>query len=158
MQHPITILSRNDMHIGGSIDGSAAGSGGPMGLVSLGNIVVPADPDETGTRDWAGQWSIETDRSILVRACVVIPSGSLSAQVPYRPEHRERVSVTGCLVQRSMGRLSSGGSGYELGLTWDQGLGAVHPPHFPMLGRWTVYSWLADPPDADIMEIGEDQI
>ena len=144
--HPLTIITAGDMEIGGEIDGGAAGSGGPLGLVALGDIIVPADPDETGGSDWPGQWAIETDRGFLVRACLVAPAGSFKAEVPYLPDEQARITVAGSLVERSMGRFSSAGSGYYVGNTWEQGLGAIHPPYFPMLGRWNVYSWIIDPP------------
>ncbi len=157
-ERPLTIIAANNMIIGGEIDGGAVGSGGPLGLVALGNIVIAADPDETGGEDWSGRWDIETDRGFLVRASLVAPSGSFQAETPYIPREKSRVSVTGSLVERSMGRMSSGDSGYQLGNTWDQGLGALHPPYFPMLGCWNVYSWIIDPPELEGFEIEEDRI
>ncbi|MCK5787063.1 MAG: hypothetical protein KAH54_10975 [Candidatus Sabulitectum sp.] len=154
--HPLTIIARYDLAIGGQIDGGVVGSGGPLGLVALGDIVIPVDPDESGGEDWSGLWKIETDRGFLVRACLVAPSGSLRAQTPFLPDQQSRLAVTGSLVERSMGRLSSGSGGYELGNTWDQGLGSVHPPYFPMLGRWNVYSWMMDPPEREGFEIDDD--
>jgi hypothetical protein len=135
------------MEIGGEIDGGAAGSGGPLGLVALGDIIIPADPDETGGSDWTGPWKIETDRGFLIRACLAAPAGCFKAEVPYLPNEQVRITVTGSLTERTMGRFSSAGSGYYVGNTWEQRLGALHPPGFPMLGRWNVYSWIMDPSD-----------
>jgi len=145
--HPITVITLGDMEIGGEIDGGATGSGGPLGLVALGDIIIPADPDETGGSDWASPWDIETDRGFLVRACLAAPAGCFKAEVPYLPDEQVRITVTGSLTEKTMGRLSSAGSGYYVGNTWEQGLGALHPPCFPMLGRWNVYSWIMDHPD-----------
>ncbi len=156
--HSFTIIASNDMEIGGGIDGGATGSGGPLGLVALGNIIISADPDETGEEDWPGRWEIETDGGFLIRACLVAPSGTFKAQTPYIPSDQTRVTVTGSLVERTMGRLSSGNSGYQLGNTWDQGLGALHPPYFPLLGRWNIYSWIIDPPEQEGFEIEDDAI
>ena len=158
LQHPLTIIAKNDLIIGGGIDGSASGSGGPLGLVSLGDIIVAQDPDVSGSNDWSGQWDIETDHAFLIRASLAVPSGSFRAQVPYEPGEMTRVTVNGSLTQSEMGRLSSANSGYELGISWDQGLGALHPPHFPMLGRWNVYSWLVDPPNRGDSDIEDDLV
>ncbi len=156
--HPVTVLCPGDIHLGGQIDGGVPGSGGPMGIVSLGDIVIPADPDLTGTSDWPGRWQIETDGALMVRAALAIPYGDLQAQTPYLPSRMTRVTVSGSLTQVQMGRLSSANSGYELGISWDQGLGALHPPHFPMLGRWNVFSWLVDPPDQGDIDITDDLV
>ncbi len=156
--HTLTIIATNDLAIGGEIDGGVVGSGGPLGLVAMGDIIILADPDESGDEDWPGRWKIETDRGFLVRACLVAASGSLRAQTPFVPQIQSRVAVTGSLVERSMGRLSSGNSGYHLGNVWDQGLGALHPPYFPMLGKWNVYSWIIDPPNPEGFEIEDDRI
>lgn len=142
--HPLTIVASGSIGIAGSIDGGAVGSGGPLGLVSMGDVFVAADPDIYQGDDWEGRWDIETDRGILVRACILIPSGSLSAQVPYLPSDLSRLTVSGSLVQESMGRLSSGNSGYELGISWDEGLLSKHPPSFPLIGRCEVFSWMQD--------------
>ena len=155
---PLTIIAANDLEIGGGIDGSAVGSGGPLGLVALGNIIIPADPDETGDEDWSGLWKIETNQGFLIRACLAAPSGTFKAEVPYFPEDQTRITVTGSLVERTMGRFSSGNSGYYVGNTWEQGLGALHPPYFPMLGRWNVYSWIIDPPERVGSQIEDDRI
>lgn len=157
-EHPLTIIAANDMEIGGGIDGGATGSGGPLGLVALGNIYISPDPDETGGSDWPGRWKIETDRPFLIRACLAAPSGSFQARTPSIPEEKTRVTVSGSLAERTMGRLSSVNSGYELGNSWEQGLGALHPPYFPMLGRWNVYSWIIDPPGQEGYEIEDDRI
>jgi hypothetical protein len=147
--HPLTIIAVRDMEIGGTVDGGAAGSSGPMGLVALGDIVVAADPDETGGSDWPGMWAIETNRGILVRASLVAPSGGFKAEVPYLPREQTRITVTGGLAVKTMGRFSSGRSGYYVGNTWEQGLVSLHPPYFPMLGRWEVYSWIMDHPEQE---------
>ncbi len=156
--HPLTIIATNDLVIGGTIDGGAIGAGGPLGLVALGDILIPADPDEAGGDDWPGRWAIETDQSFLIRACLVTPSGSFKAKVPYFPEVLARISLTGSLTQQTMGRISSGNSGYEMGNLWDPGLGALHPPYFPMLDDWTVYSWIIDPPEEEDFEIEDDAV
>jgi hypothetical protein len=156
--HPLTVIARNDLLLGGTIDGGAVGHGGPLGLVAMGDVIIADDPDGTGVPDWPGQWRIETDRPFMVRACIAAPSGSLRAQVPYRPAEKARVSISGSLTQSSMGRMSSGASGYDLGISWDQGLGGLHPPHFPLLGRWNIHSWLVDPPRVDGREITDDVI
>ncbi len=158
LEEPLTILARSDLIIGGGIDGGVAGSGGPLGLVSLGSVVIAEDPDLSGTGDWPGDWQIETDRALLIRASVVAAGGGLRAATPYRPQEQTRVTVSGSLTQVQMGRLSSANSGYELGISWDQGLGALHPPHFPMLGRWNVFSWLVDPPDQGDIDITDDLV
>ncbi|MCK5841753.1 MAG: hypothetical protein KAH31_06285 [Candidatus Sabulitectum sp.] len=155
--HPMTIIATHDLALGGGIDGGVVGSGGPLGLVALGDIVIPADPDETGGSDWPGRWEIETDRAFLVRACLAAPSGSLKALVPYSPTEQTRLTVAGSLVERTMGRLSSGNSGYQLGNSWDQGLGVQHPPYFPMLRRWNTYSWIIDPPEMEDYNIEDDR-
>jgi hypothetical protein len=95
---------------------------------------------------------------MMVRAALAIPYGDLQAQTPYLPSQMTRITVSGSLTQVQMGRLSSANSGYELGISWDQGLGALHPPHFPMLGRWNVFSWLVDPPDQGDIEITDDLV
>ncbi|HPF32731.1 MAG TPA: hypothetical protein PLM22_07180 [Candidatus Sabulitectum sp.] len=158
LEEPLTILARSDLIIGGGIDGGVAGSGGPLGLVSLGSVVIADDPDLSGTGDWPGDWQIETDGAMLIRASVVAAGGGLRAATPYRPQEQTRVTVSGSLTQVQMGRLSSANSGYELGISWDQGLGALHPPHFPMLGRWNVFSWLVDPPDQGDIDITDDLV
>jgi len=151
--HPVTIIATRDIEIGGTIDGGAAGASGPMGLVALGNIVIAADPDETGGDDWPGYWEIETNRGFLIRACLAVPAGTFKAEVPYLPSEQTRVTITGSLVERTHGRLSSGSSGYYMGNAWEQGLVAFHPPYFPMIGRWNVYSWIMDPPERDSIPI-----
>lgn len=156
--HPITIVAPNDLLIGGPIDGGSVGSGGPMGLVSIGDIIIPADPDLTGGSDWPGRWQIETDRGFMIRASMVIPYGSFRAQQPYIPQDIQRITIYGGLTQSEMGRLSSANSGYQLGISWDQGLGALHPPYFPLLGRWNIYSWLIDPPEQGDTNMEDDLV
>ncbi len=157
-QHPLTVMTRNGMIIGGPVDGGTVGSGGPLGLVSMGDVIIADDPDATGSPDWPGQWNIETDRPFLIRASIAVPNGTLRAEVPYRPQERTRVTVNGSLTQRLMGRMNSAASGYDLGVSWDQGLGGLHPPHFPLLGRWNIHSWLIDPPREENYDMGSDMV
>ncbi len=157
-QHPLTVMTRNGMIIGGPVDGGTVGSGGPLGLVSMGDVIIADDPDATGSPDWPGQWNIETDRPFLIRASIAVPNGTLRAEVPYRPQERTRVTVNGSLTQRLMGRMNSAASGYDLGVSWDQGLGGLHPPHFPLLGRWNIHSWLIDPPRDENYDMGSDMV
>ena len=153
---PLTIITKYDLVIGGGIDGGAVGSGGPLGLVALGNVIIPVDPEESGTQDWSGNYDIETNTSFLLRACIVALNMSFKAATPYLPQNQCRITITGSLVERTMGRLSSANSGYDLRNTWDPGLGALHPPHFPLLGRWNIYSWILDPPQTEGVEIDDD--
>ncbi len=154
----VTLLAANDLLIGGSIDGGAVSAGGLLGLVAMGDVIIAADPDETGDSDWRGMWQIETDHALLLRTSVVIPAGELRAEIPYLPDEASRITINGSLTQKSMGRLSSAGSGYQLGISWDEGLGVKHPPGFPMLGSWNIYSWLTDPPEREDSSMEDDLV
>jgi len=54
-----------------------------------------------------------------------------------------------------MGALSAGTHGYDLCIVYDGRLTSVHPPAFPSLSQWKIYSWVPDP-DHDGHEIDED--
>lgn len=140
--HPVTIISTGSIYIAGDIDAPLSGASGPMGIVSLGDIVIANDP---GGDDWSPPWHIETDRSIQIHASVAIPGGCLKAENPSKPDPSVRVTIFGGLIQRSMGYLGSGNRGYELAIAWNVLLTSMHPPHFPSLNRWKMTSWQEDP-------------
>ncbi|MFO7949262.1 MAG: hypothetical protein R6U36_02710 [Candidatus Fermentibacteraceae bacterium] len=140
----LTIYSRSDIYIAGQVDGPTVSTGGPLALVTMGDIVVARDPDLYGQTDWPDPWDIETDGNLGVRAVLAAPDGALRAQDPGALPRMRRLSVTGSLIQRRFGRTGSFGSGYDLRLTYDRGLAGVHPPGFPPLGRWMMLSWRQD--------------
>lgn len=140
----LTIYSKGDIYIAGQVDGPTVSTGGPLALVTMGDIVIARDPDLYGQPDWPDPWDIETDRNLGVRAVLAAPAGRLRAQDPGSLPEMLRLSVTGSLTQRRFGRTGSFGSGYDLRLTYDRGLAGVHPPGFPPLGRWMMLSWRQD--------------
>lgn len=146
---PLTIFSAGDLVLGGSITGALAGAGGPLGLVSLGDIVIETDPDCIGGEDWESPWDIETDRSFMVRAFLAAPTGRFRPRSNTYPGNPARVAIHGGLATGMFSWTSSGSTGYTLGIAMDPGLVSRHPPGFPQVWKWTPVSWLMDVPEED---------
>lgn len=149
--YPLTIVSTGNIYLTGNINAPLSGASGPMGIVSLGDIIIAEDP---GGDDWRAPWQIETDCNIQIHASVAIPNGTLKAENCRTPSPSARVTVFGSLIQRSMGYLGYGNKGYDLSIAWNILHTSLHPPHFPSLNRWKMTSWQEDP-DYDGMDIDE---
>jgi hypothetical protein len=153
---PLTLIATGSIYIAGDLEGSYVRDGGPLALVTMGDFVVAEPSWASGSWDWPRPWNIDTERSLLLRAVLVAPTGTIRAQDPSIPEGRERVSLTGSLVLYSMnGTMGYTDNGYELTVSWDAGLSVSHPPLFRSLDRWSVISWTLDP-DYDGLEIDDD--
>jgi hypothetical protein len=148
----LTILARGDIYIYGQVDGPTVSSGGPLALVTMGDLVIAEDPELAGRQDWPEPWDVETDRNLSVRAVLAAPQGKLRARNPGLPRQAARLTITGSLTQRDFGRTGSAARGYDLRLAYDRGLSGRHPPGFPPLGRWTMLSWRQD------AEYGDEEI
>lgn len=138
---PLTVFCRGDMVIGGPISGGLAGHGGPLGLVATGDIIVENDPASTGVSDWERPWHIETGSSFVIRAFLAAPTGRFRARSSLHPSESARITIHGGLAVNSFQWVSSGMSGYTLGIAMDPGLVYTHPPGFPQVWRWTPVSW-----------------
>jgi len=141
--HAITFVSTGPIYIAGSIQKPQDDSG-PLGIVSLADIIIAEDPDLTGDDDWPYPWSIETDQHLQIRAVLAAPNGCLRAQNPGIPDPGMRVTVYGGTIFNHFGLTGMGGKGFEFAVTWNQTLTRMHPPCFPDLDRWVVSSWQQD--------------
>ncbi len=130
-QHPLTVITRNGMIIGGPVDGGDSWLRGAPGACIHGGCNHSRRPGCHGLAGLARSVEHRDRQPLPHQASIAAPNGSLRAEVPYRPEERTRVTVNGSLTQRRMGRMNSAASGYDLGVSWDQGLGGLHPPIFP---------------------------
>lgn len=145
LEGTLTIISTGPCYIAGQIEASLASAGGPLGIVSLGDIVVANDPDLTGLPDWSSPWDISTNTDIYIYAFLAAPDGQLRAENPSYPRDKKRLTVFGGLLQQRFGSLGTTRSGYELQIAYDSGLAENLPPHFPILEYWEVLSWEQDP-------------
>lgn len=146
LTRPLSIISRGNLVIGGTIDGGLAGHGGPLGLVALGDIIIETDPDFTGEDDWERPWNIETGSPFIIRAFLAAPNGRFRARTGMFPPGPTRISIQGGLAVGTFTGFTGGFSGYQLGVSMDPGLVHSHPPGFPQVWRWTPVSWLMDAP------------
>ncbi len=142
---PLTIVTTGNVYISGNIYGETAGNSGPLALVSLGDIVVASDPSYSGEHDWSAPWDIQTEGNLEVRAYLAAPSGVLRSQSVLYPGIPVHMVLAGGLLEKRMGRLGTAMSGYRLVIRYDNGLGRVMPPHFPILENWIMMSWTEDP-------------
>lgn len=152
---PLTIVSTGDIFVSGNIRGGSAGGEGPLAIVSLGDIVIATDPLYTGGPDWSPPWNIQTEGNLGIQAFLAAPSGVFRAESVIYPGTEVFLKLTGGLLQREMGRLGTGMSGYRLEIEYDDGLYSVMPPHFPILENWIMTSWEEDP-DYQGMTIEDD--
>lgn len=144
---PLTIVSMNDMVIGGTITGAPAGLGGPLGLVAMGDIVIETDPELLHQYDWEPPWDIETASSFVIRASLAAPRGTIRARRAGYPTEAARLTVHGSLAVAEFSWTPSGTIGHSLGIAMDQGLKTHHPPGFPQVWKWEPTSW-----DLDVSE------
>lgn len=142
---PLTIVATGDVYLMGSIRGGAAGPSGPLAIVSMGDIVVAADPGYTGALDWSPPWDIQTEGNLSVAAYLAAPSGELRNQSLLYPPGRMYLTISGGLMEERMGRLGTAMSGYRLEIDYDNGLFTVIPPYFPILENWIMTSWVENP-------------
>lgn len=154
LEGALTIISTGPCYIAGQIEASLASAGGPLGIVSLSDIVIANDPDITGLPDWSFPWDISTNTDIYVYAFLAAPDGQLRAENPSYPREIKRLTVFGGLLQQRFGSLGTTRSGYELQIAYDSGLAENLPPHFPILEYWEVLSWEQDP-DYDNLNIDD---
>ncbi|NOQ21735.1 MAG: hypothetical protein GQ565_03655 [Candidatus Aegiribacteria sp.] len=145
MDIPLTIVATGSVYIYGNIRGPAAGSNGPLAIVSLGDFIIPSDPAFTGATDWYPPWDINTEANLSVSAFLAAPSGELRSENIVYPPIELYFCIHGGLMEKKMGRLGSGISGYYLAIEYDQGLKNVMPPYFPILENWIMTSWIEDP-------------
>lgn len=149
---PLTVISTGPIYISGMIDARTSTNGGPLGIVSLRDIIIATDPSQNGSSDWPNPWNISTDHSLSVKAYLAAPSGELRAESMFYPPNREYFSVLGGVLEAKVGRLGNETMGYELYIAYDEGLTGVRPPFFPILEHWQMISWEEDP-DFDIEDI-----
>lgn len=142
---PLTIVATGSVYIYGSIHGTAASINGPLAIVSLGDIIIPSDPAFTGGTDWSPPWDIQTEGNIIVSAFLAAPSGELRSENVVYPPAELVFCIYGGLLEKRMGRIGSGITGYDLVIEYDQGLKSVMPPYFPLLENWIITSWMEDP-------------
>lgn len=142
---PLTIVATGNVYLSGNVYGSPAGGQGPLAIVSLGDIIIPADPSYTGGTDWHAPWDIQTEGNMSVQAYLAAPSGELRAESLMYPGDPVYLRITGGLMQENMGALGTAMSGYRLEIEYDNGLFGVMPPHFPILENWIMTSWQEDP-------------
>ncbi|HOF66008.1 MAG TPA: hypothetical protein PLX54_01595 [Candidatus Fermentibacter daniensis] len=146
VESPLTIVSNGPIGLMGGIYCSMhEATGAPLGLVSLSGFVIPRDPDFTGSSDWPRPWNIETDRHMSINASLCAPSGSIQAEDPTAGGSSYCLNILGGLSVQRLGTLGTGTRGYTLCINYDGALSSTHPPHFPALARWKMYSWVPDP-------------
>ncbi len=146
---PLTIVSTGPLGFMGPVQAGTAYSGTPLGLVTLSNVFVARDPDLFGMPDWQPPWDIVTDNHVTVMGSICAPRGTLSAEDPTGGGNRYSFNVRGGLTVGRLGVLGSGSSGYGLAVGWDEGLASYHPPLFPSLENWKMFSWMIDPDYGD---------
>ena len=142
---PLTVISTGPVYISGIIDARTSTTGGPLGIVSLRDIIIATDPSLNGTSDWPNPWDISTNHSLSVKAFLAAPSGELRAENMFYPLEREYFSVLGGVLEAKFGILGTANRGYELYLAYDEGLTGVRPPYFPILEHWIIISWEENP-------------
>lgn len=141
----LTIVSRGPIYVMGSIWAGSASAGTPLGLVSLGDVVVARDPGSTGMPDWPSPWDIETASPVTVEAFVACPCGSFDAEDPVCGGESHPLNIIGGLMELGFGVVGTPTSGYSMAIAWDEGYAGCHPPHFPALADWRMCSWEIDP-------------
>ena len=142
---PLTVISTGPVYISGIIDARTSTNGGPLGIVSLRDIVIATDPSENGSSDWPSPWDINTDHSLSVKAFLAAPSGELRAENMFYPRDRVYFSVLGGVLEAKVGNLGTSTMGYDLYIAYDEGLTGVRPPFFPILEHWKMVSWEENP-------------
>ncbi len=146
---PLTVISTGPVYISGMIDGGTSMNGGPLGIVSLRDIIVAVDPSQSGASDWPYPWNIDTDHTLSIRAYLAAPSGELRAETVFYPKEKAYFSVMGGVLEAKFGRLGTADMGYYLFISYDDGLSGVRPPYFPILEHWTMISWEENPDFGD---------
>ncbi len=142
---PLTVISTGHVYISGIIEAMTSTNGGPLGIVSLRDIIIATDPSQSGSSDWPSPWNINTNRSLVVNAFLAAPSGKLRAECTSYPLEKAYFSVLGGVLEEQVGRLGTANMGYELFIGYDEGLSGVRPPYFPILEHWTIISWEENP-------------
>ncbi|MCK4671207.1 MAG: hypothetical protein KAT47_01605 [Candidatus Aegiribacteria sp.] len=142
---PLTVISTGPVYISGMINANTSTNGGPLGIVSLRDIIIATDPSQSGSSDWPSPWNINTNGSLSVNAYLAAPSGKLRAESISYPPERVYFSVLGGVLERDVGRLGTAITGYELFIAYDEGLSGVRPPYFPILENWKIFSWDENP-------------
>lgn len=142
---PLTVISTGPVYISGIIEASTSTNGGPLGIVSFRDIIIAADPSQSGGSDWPSPWNINTNRSLSINAYLAAPSGELRAECISYPMEKVYFSVLGGVLEAQVGRLGTPSMGYELFIAYDEGLSGVRPPYFPILEHWKIISWDEDP-------------
>ena len=80
-----------------------------------------------------------------INASLCAPSGSIQAEDPTAGGSSYCLNILGGLSVQRLGTLGTGTRGYTLCINYDGALSSTHPPHFPALARWKMYSWVPDP-------------
>ncbi|MCK5116715.1 MAG: hypothetical protein KAR44_08950 [Candidatus Aegiribacteria sp.] len=142
---PLTIVATGSVYIYGNIRGTVAGDNGPLAIVTLGDFIIPSDPSFTGGPDWSAPWNIQTESDLIAVAFLAAPSGELRSESVMYPTGEQNFEIYGGLMEKRMGRIGTGISGYHLAIEYDQGLKTVMPPYFPLLENWIITSWMEDP-------------
>jgi hypothetical protein len=137
---PLTIVSTGTVMISGHIDALTTANGGPLAIVSLGDITIAQTP---GFGDWFPPWNIATDGNVTVKAFLAAPSGEFSAENIFVPGSQAQFTIQGGLLAGEFGRTGTTSSGYRLALAYDTGLALLFPPHFPIFEYWKIASWEA---------------
>jgi hypothetical protein len=145
LQESLTIVSTTDIALMGGLDCPGTGLGVSLALVTLGDIVIPSDPDLTGDDDWESPWDIRTNGHLVVGASIAALGGSVRSENPGLPRESMVLNVRGGVIQEEPGRLGTTLSGHTLNISYDRGLLGAHPPYFPPLERWVQTSWEMDP-------------
>lgn len=143
---PLTIVSNGQVGIMGQIRcNSGIMSDARLGIVALSGIFVARDPDMYGSEDWPPPWDIATDGHLTVCAFLCAPDGSIRAEDPTAGGNTYSLNIIGGLAVQRMGTLGTGSRGYTPVIVYDETLSSMHPPRFPSLEHWKMYSWLPDP-------------
>ncbi|MEN8208768.1 MAG: hypothetical protein ABFR50_05915 [Candidatus Fermentibacteria bacterium] len=153
----LTIVATGPVYIYGSIRGAAAGADGPLAIVTLSDFIIPSDPRFTGGDDWSPPWDIQTEANLVVSAYLAAPSGELRSESVMYPQEEQHFNIYGGLMEKRMGRIGTGISGYELSIEYDQGLTSLMPPFFPLLENWIITSWMEDPDYGENGSIHDDR-
>ena len=142
---PLTIVATGSVYIYGSIRGASAGPSGPLAIVTLRDFIIPSDPHFTGAPQWSPPWDIQTESNLVVSAFLAAPAGELRSESVMYPTGEKPFDLYGGLMEKRMGRIGTGISGYHLEIEYDQGLRSFTPPYFPLLENWIITSWMEDP-------------
>lgn len=150
VESPLTIVSNGSIGLMGSVYCSMhEATGAPLGLVSLSGFVIPRDPDFTASPDWPRPWDIDTDGHMSINASLCTPRGAIQAEDPTGGGSSYSLNILGGLSVQRLGTLGTGTRGYTLCIDYDDTLSSSHPPHFPALAQWKMYSWVPDPDYGD---------